>query len=49
MAIFAISDLHLSLGGDKPMSVFGSRWENYTDKMARRLVYELYEKRGGKC
>lgn len=33
MAIFAISDLHLSLGGEKPMSVFGSRWENYTDKM----------------
>ena len=35
MAIFAISDLHLSLGGDKPMDVFGSRWENYTDKMAQ--------------
>ncbi len=33
MAIFAISDLHLSLGVDKPMSVFGDKWENYTDKM----------------
>lgn len=33
MAIFAISDLHLSLGGDKPMDVFGSRWENYEERM----------------
>lgn len=33
MAIFAISDLHLSLGGDKPMDVFGSKWNNYTEKM----------------
>lgn len=33
MAIFAISDLHLSLGGDKPMDVFGSKWDNYTEKM----------------
>ena len=36
MAIFAISDLHLSLGGDKPMSVFGDKWENYTDKMMQK-------------
>lgn len=33
MAIFAISDLHLSLGGDKPMDVFGSRWDNYEERM----------------
>ncbi|MEE1013151.1 MAG: metallophosphoesterase [Clostridia bacterium] len=33
MAIFAISDLHLSLSGEKPMDVFGSRWENYTERM----------------
>ena len=25
MALFAISDLHLSLGVDKPMDVFGPR------------------------
>ena len=36
MAIFAISDLHLSLGGDKPMDVFGSKWEDYTEKMKSR-------------
>ncbi len=35
MAIFAISDLHLSLGGDKPMDVFGSKWSNYTEKMEK--------------
>lgn len=33
MAIFAISDLHLSLSGEKPMDVFGSRWENYIERM----------------
>ncbi len=33
MAIFAISDLHLSLNGEKPMDVFGSHWENYIDRM----------------
>ncbi len=33
MAIFAISDMHLSLNGDKPMEVFGSRWDNYVQKM----------------
>lgn len=33
MAIFAISDLHLSLNGEKPMEVFGSHWDNYTERM----------------
>jgi predicted phosphohydrolase len=33
MALFAISDLHLSLGTDKPMDVFGGRWENYVEKL----------------
>ncbi len=34
MAIFAISDLHLSFGTDKPMNVFGNVWENYEEKIA---------------
>ena len=34
MAIFAISDLHLSLNGEKPMDIFGSKWDNYVEKMA---------------
>ena len=32
MSIFAISDLHLSFGVDKPMSIFHG-WENYTDRI----------------
>ena len=31
MAIFAISDLHLSFGVDKPMNVFGKIWDNYEE------------------
>lgn len=34
MSIFAISDLHLSFGTDKPMNVFGNVWENYEEKIA---------------
>ena len=33
MALFAIGDLHLSLGSDKPMDVFGGGWENYIEKI----------------
>lgn len=27
MAIYTISDLHLSLGMNKPMDIFGDNWE----------------------
>jgi len=33
MALYTIGDLHLSLGADKPMDVFGSNWENHTEKL----------------
>ena len=33
MSLYVIGDLHLALGCDKPMDVFGGRWENYTDKL----------------
>lgn len=29
MALFAISDLHLSLRSDKPMDIFSKKWENH--------------------
>ncbi len=29
MALFAISDLHLAIGMDKPMDIFGLHWENH--------------------
>ena len=33
MALFTISDLHLPLGIDKPMDIFGKRWENYVERI----------------
>ncbi len=33
MAIYAISDLHLSRGSDKPMDVFGAAWKNYEERI----------------
>lgn len=41
MSIFTISDLHLSLGTNKPMEVFG--WDNYVNRITanwKRLVKE---------
>ena len=35
MALFTISDLHLPLGVDKPMDVFGPQWENYVARLER--------------
>lgn len=32
MSIFAISDLHLSFGSDKPMNIFKG-WENHTERI----------------
>ena len=33
MKIFAISDLHISTDGNKPMDVFGGKWVDYIDKI----------------
>ena len=33
LSLYAIGDLHLSLGSDKPMDVFGGGWENYVEKI----------------
>ena len=33
MKIYAISDLHLSFDCNKPMDVFGGKWEGYIDKI----------------
>lgn len=35
MSIFALSDLHLPLGIDKPMEVFGAAWENYVPRIKK--------------
>jgi predicted phosphohydrolase len=36
MAIYAISDLHLSFGCDKPMDIFGGNWENHSLKLSEK-------------
>lgn len=33
MALYALGDLHLSFGADKPMDVFGGRWKGYVEKL----------------
>lgn len=35
MSLFVLSDTHLSLGVNKPMDIFGSRWSGYTEKIER--------------
>lgn len=37
MALYAIGDLHLSFGADKPMDVFGGRWDGYVEKLRAGL------------
>ena len=37
MALYAIGDLHLSLGVEKPMDVFGGNWVGYMDKLKEGL------------
>ena len=33
MALFAIADIHLSLGSDKPMDIFGPAWTNHVARL----------------
>ncbi len=33
MALYALGDLHLSFGADKPMDIFGKAWENHVEKI----------------
>ena len=33
MSLYVIGDLHLSIGADKPMDVFGGVWEGYIEKI----------------
>lgn len=37
MAIYTLSDPHLSLSVPKPMDVFGGRWNGYTEKIKESL------------
>ncbi len=35
MALLVLSDTHLSFADNKPMDVFGRRWQNYTERLKR--------------
>ena len=37
MALYAIGDLHLCLGVEKPMDIFGGAWVGYMDKLREGL------------
>ena len=37
MALYAIGDLHLSLGSSKPMDIFGGVWDGYMEKLREGL------------
>ena len=37
MALYAIGDLHLCLGADKPMDIFGGAWVGYMDKLRQGM------------
>lgn len=38
MSLYAISDLHLGLSNDKPMDIFGGRWENYLELLKNNWI-----------
>ena len=37
MALYVLADLHLAYGADKPMDIFGGRWQGYQEKLAENL------------
>lgn len=41
MAIYAISDLHLSFGTKKSMEVFGKVWENYEERIKENWIKKV--------
>lgn len=38
MALYAIGDLHLSLGKHKPMDIFGEHWKNHDEKIKKHWL-----------
>lgn len=43
MALFAISDLHLAINGDKPMDVFGEKWFKHDEKIKNNWLNKINE------
>ena len=44
MAIFAIADLHLSFNENKPMNIFGEKWQNHEEKIKQDWLKKGTEK-----
>ena len=44
MALYTISDLHLPIGVDKPMDIFGSKWDNYVNRLKENWERVVTEK-----
>lgn len=43
MALYALSDLHLSLTADKPMDIFGENWREHDEKIKKNWFYNIKE------
>lgn len=41
MALYAISDLHLSLNTDKPMDIFGENWTAHDQKIKENWLKKI--------
>lgn len=39
MSVYTLADLHLSFSTNKPMDIFGSLWENHTEKLLEYWNY----------
>ena len=43
MALYAISDLHLSFNSDKPMDIFGEKWRRHDEKIKNNWMAKIKE------
>lgn len=44
MSVFVISDLHLSFGVNKPMDVFGARWQDFEARLTENWQKKVTDK-----
>ena len=42
MALYTIADLHLACAVDKPMDIFGGKWQNYMEKILLKGNHDLW-------
>ena len=41
MSIYAMADLHLTYGTNKPMNIFGNVWEDYEEKLKQNWISKI--------